>query len=137
MFNNPFGIYLHDTPTRAPFNYVNRAVSHGCVRVEKPMQLAEYLLYNNSKWNLDFLKIEIGLKVDDTTIKNEYAKVRDSLRKGNSYGVTTEIKLQNKIPLFIDYYTTWVDEDGLFNYRDDVYGRDPILLENLKSVLSN
>lgn len=137
MFNNPFGIYLHDTPTRAPFNYVNRAVSHGCVRVEKPMQLAEYLLYNNSKWNLDFLKIEIGLKVDDTTIKNEYAKVRDSLRKGNSYGVTTEIKLQNKIPLFIDYYTTWVDEDGLFNYRDDVYDRDPILLENLKSVLSN
>lgn len=137
MFNNPFGIYLHDTPTRAPFNYVNRAVSHGCVRVEKPMQLAEYLLSNNSKWNLDFLKLEIGLQVDNPLVKNEYAKVRDSLRKGNSYGVTTEIKLQNKIPLFIDYYTTWVDEDELFNYRDDVYGRDPILLENLKSALSN
>lgn len=136
MFTNPFGIYLHDTPTRAPFAYVNRAVSHGCVRVEKPMELADYLLKNNSNWSLDFLKIEIGQKVDDQLIKNEYAKVRDSLRKGNSYGVTTEVKLTKKIPLFIDYYTTWVDEEGHFNYRDDVYSRDPILLESLKPVLS-
>ncbi|MDT3696704.1 MAG: L,D-transpeptidase family protein [Ignavibacterium sp.] len=136
MFTNPFGIYLHDTPTRAPFGYVNRAVSHGCVRVEKPMKLAEYLLNNNSNWNLDFLKIEIGQKVDDPMTKNEFARVRDSLRKGNSYGVTTEVKLTKKIPLFIDYYTTWVDEDGFFNYRDDVYSRDAILLENLKPAMS-
>ena len=40
MFRNPFGVYLHDTPTRAPFNYVNRAVSHGCVRVEKPITIS-------------------------------------------------------------------------------------------------
>lgn len=136
MFTNPFGIYLHDTPTRAPFGYVNRAVSHGCVRIEKPMKLAEYLLSNNSNWNLDFLKIEIGQKVDDPAAKNEFARVRDSLRKGNSYGVTTEVKLTKKIPLFINYYTTWVDEDGLFNYRDDVYSRDAILLENLKPAMS-
>lgn len=136
MFTNPFGIYLHDTPTRAPFGYVNRAVSHGCVRIEKPMKLAEYLLSNNSNWNLDFLKIEIGQKVDDPAIKNEFVRVRDSLRKGNSYGVTTEVKLTKKIPLFINYYTTWVDEDGLFNYRDDVYSRDAILLENLKPAMS-
>ncbi|HQI41147.1 MAG: hypothetical protein B6D44_09450 [Ignavibacteriales bacterium UTCHB2] len=136
MFTNPFGIYLHDTPTRAPFGYVNRAVSHGCVRVEKPMQLADYLLKDNSKWNLDFLKIEIGQKVDDPEIKSKFASLRDSLRKGSSYGVTTEVKLTKKIPLFINYYTTWVDEDGFFNYRDDVYSRDPILLENLKPALS-
>ncbi|MFZ2863720.1 MAG: L,D-transpeptidase family protein, partial [Ignavibacteriaceae bacterium] len=136
MFTNPFGIYLHDTPTRAPFGYVNRAVSHGCVRIEKPMKLAEYLLSNNSNWNLDFLKIEIGQRVDDPAAKNEFARVRDSLRKGNSYGVTTEVKLTKKIPLFINYYTTWVDEDGLFNYRDDVYSRDAILLENLKPAMS-
>ena len=65
MFNNPFGVYLHDTPTRAPFKYVNRAVSHGCVRVEKPLQLAEYFLQDNSKWTIDYLKIEIGQKVND------------------------------------------------------------------------
>ncbi|MBZ0199782.1 MAG: L,D-transpeptidase family protein, partial [Ignavibacteriaceae bacterium] len=65
MFVNPFGIYLHDTPTRAPFGYQNRAVSHGCMRVEKPLQLAEYILQNNSKWNIDYLKLEIGTKINN------------------------------------------------------------------------
>lgn len=127
MFNNPFGVYLHDTPTRAPFNYVNRAVSHGCMRVEKPMVLADYLLKNNSNWLLDYIKIEIGQKVDDETILNEFKSKRNELRKNSSYGVTTEVKLFNKIPLFVDYYTCWVDENGNLNYRDDVYNRDKIL----------
>lgn len=127
MFNNPFGVYLHDTPTRAPFNYVNRAVSHGCMRVEKPMVLANYLLKNNSNWLLDYIKIEIGQKTDDETIVNEFKAKRNELRKNSSYGVTTEVKLFNKIPLFVDYYTCWVDENGFLNYRDDVYDRDKIL----------
>jgi murein L,D-transpeptidase YcbB/YkuD len=131
MFRNPFGVYLHDTPTRAPFNYVNRAVSHGCVRVEKPIQLAEYLLRNNSKWTIDYLKIEIGQKVNDKSIVDEYYRKRTALRKNFSYGVTTEVKLDNKIPVFIDYYTVWVDKDGKLNYRDDVYNRDQILAEHL------
>ncbi len=131
MFNNPFGVYLHDTPTRAPFKYTNRAVSHGCMRVEKPMQLAEYLLTNNSNWTLDYIKIEIGQKVDDKSIIDDYYRKRIELRRNLSYGVTTEVKLNNKIPLFIDYYTVWVDRDGKLNYRDDVYNRDQILAEHL------
>ncbi len=131
MFKNPFGVYLHDTPTRAPFSYVNRAVSHGCVRVEKPMILAEYLLNNNSKWTADFIKIEIGQKIDDPIVVKEFNEQRNVLRKDNSYGVTTEVKFNNTIPLFIDYYTVWVDENGIFNYRDDVYGRDKVLKEYL------
>lgn len=131
MFKNPFGVYLHDTPTRAPFKYTNRAVSHGCMRVEKPMQLAEYLLKNNSKWILDYLKIEIGQKVNDQNIIAEYNQKRNELRKNSSYGVTTEVKLDNSIPVFVDYYTVWVDSNGKLNYRDDVYGRDKILIENL------
>ena len=131
MFRNPFGVYLHDTPTRAPFKYINRAVSHGCVRVEKPMLLAEYFLSNNSKWTIDFLKIEIGQKVDDKSIIDDYYRKRPELRKNLSYGVTTEVKLNNRIPLFIDYYTIWVDSHGKLNYRDDVYDRDKILMEHL------
>ena len=131
MFRNPFGVYLHDTPTRAPFKYVNRAVSHGCMRVEKPIQLAEYLLKDNSRWMLDYLKIEIGQKVDDQNIISDYKRQRNELRKNYSYGVTTEIKLNNPIPLFVDYYTVWVDKDGKLNYRDDVYNRDKILKESL------
>lgn len=131
MFKNPFGVYLHDTPTRAPFKYTNRAVSHGCMRVEKPMLLAEYLLKNNSKWILDYLKIEIGQKINDQNIIAEYNQKRNELRKNSSYGVTTEVKLDNPIPLFVDYYTVWVDTNGNLNYREDVYGRDKVLSEYL------
>lgn len=129
MFNNPFGVYLHDTPTRAPFKYVNRAVSHGCMRVEKPIQFAEYLLANNSRWTTDYIKIEIGQKVDDQNIVAEFNSKRSELRKNSSYGVTTEVRFDNKIPLFVDYYTVWVDENGIFNFRDDAYGRDKALKE--------
>ena len=134
MFNNPFGVYLHDTPTRAPFKYVNRAVSHGCMRVEKPIQFAEYLLANNSRWTTDYIKIEIGQKVDDQNIVAEFNSKRSELRKNYSYGVTTEVRFDNKIPLFVDYYTVWVDEDGIFNFRDDAYGRDKALKESFLDI---
>jgi murein L,D-transpeptidase YcbB/YkuD len=135
MFRNPFGVYLHDTPTRAPFKYVNRAVSHGCMRVEKPFQFAEYLLNNNSRWTTDYIKIETGQKLDDQNIVNEFYNKRTELRKNSSYGVTTEIKFDRYIPLFVDYYTVWVDENQIFNFRDDVYGKDKILMEYFKKVI--
>lgn len=131
MFNNPFGVYLHDTPTRAPFSKSNRAVSHGCVRVEKPIMLAEYLLKNHSKWNVDFLKLEIGNKVEDKSVQNEYYRRRSELRRNSSFGKTTEIILDNKIALYIDYYTAWVDDEGYVNFRDDVYRKDKVLIEHM------
>jgi L,D-transpeptidase YcbB len=105
MFNNPFGIYLHDTPSRAAFNLDNRAVSHGCVRVEKPLGLSEYLLNFQSKWNIDYLKLEVGSRIEDKAITAEYWQKRSELRKNSSYGLTTDVKLDKKIPLYIDYYT--------------------------------
>lgn len=134
MFKNPFGVYLHDTPTRAPFKYVNRAVSHGCMRVEKPMLLAEYLLANNSQWNLDYVKIEIGQKVEDQNKVVEFKNKRNELRKNSSYGVTTEVMLNKTISLFVDYYTVWVDNEGIFNYRDDIYGRDKVLMKSFLEI---
>ncbi|HSW56353.1 MAG TPA: L,D-transpeptidase family protein [Ignavibacteriaceae bacterium] len=133
MFNNPFGIYLHDTPNRPPFNKSNRAVSHGCVRVEKPLPLAEFLLRNHSKWNIDYLKIEVGQKVEDKSIVSEYYKKRSSLRKYASLGETTDVILSQKTPVYIDYYTAWVDDEGIINFREDVYNRDKVLLEYLKA----
>ncbi len=131
MFNNPFGVYLHDTPSRAPFSLSNRAVSHGCVRVEKPLQLAAYILRNHPKWNIDYLKIEIGQRVGDKSKVSEYYRKRESLRKYASLGETTDVNLTKKIPLIIDYYTAWVDENGDVNFRDDVYKKDEILKEYL------
>lgn len=131
MFDNPFGVYLHDTPTRAPFNYVNRAVSHGCVRVEKPYLLAEFLLKDNSDWIVDYVKIETGYNISDKKLINQFQSIRNKLRKNYSYGETTEVRLFNRIPLFIDYFTTWVDEDGILNYREDVYEKDKLLKKHL------
>ena len=127
MFKNPFGIYLHDTPSRAPFSYSNRAVSHGCIRVEKPLTFAEYILKDNSNWNIDFVKIEIGQNPDDQSKISEYTQKRNELRKNMSYGKTTNVVLDKKIPLFVDYYTAWVDENGDINFRDDIYRKDEIL----------
>ena len=79
IFNNRFGIYLHDTPNRPPFKYDIRAVSHGCIRVENPLPLAEFLLEGNQKWNIDFVKIEIGMKAASDSIAKEYASKRESL----------------------------------------------------------
>lgn len=134
MFNNPFGIYLHDTPNRPPFNYSNRAVSHGCVRVETPLPLAEFLLKDHPKWNIDYLKIEIGQKVEDKSKITEYQKKRNALRKSSKNDDrTTEVYLTKKSALYIDYYTTWVDANGVINFRADVYDRDKVLLEHLSA----
>ena len=131
MFKNPFGIYLHDTPSRAPFSLSNRAVSHGCIRVEKPLMFADFLLKNNSEWNIDYLKIEIGQKADDKLMISEYYKKRAELRKNRSFGKTTEVVLDEKIPVFVDYNTAWVDDNGEVNFRDDVYDQDKVLMEYL------
>ena len=133
MFKNPFGIYLHDTPNRPPFNYSNRAVSHGCVRVEKPLPLAEFLLRNHPGWNINYLKIEIGQKLEDKSIVSEYYKKRSSLRKYGGIGQTTDVILSQKTPVYIDYYTAWVDDEGVIQFRADVYDRDKVLLEYLKT----
>jgi len=131
MFLNKFGVYLHDTPTRTPFSRSYRAVSHGCVRVEKPFVLAEYLLRNNSKWNLDYIKIETGFAVPDKTKVEEYKLIRSELRRNSSFGKTTEVKLEQHIPVFIDYFTAWVNDEGTVNFRNDVYDKDKILKKYL------
>jgi murein L,D-transpeptidase YcbB/YkuD len=131
MFRNQFGIYLHDTPTRAPFSYSVRAVSHGCIRVEKPFQLAEYLLKNHSKWNLEYIKIETGFASADNTKIAEFQQKRNELRRGSSYGKTTEVRLEQNIPVFVDYYTAWVNDEGIVNFRNDIYDKDKIVKKYL------
>lgn len=134
MFDNPFGIYLHDTPVRSAFSLDNRAVSHGCVRVEKPLALSEFLLTHQSKWNIDYLKAEIGSPVKDREKLREYWRVRNELRKNSPPGETTDIGLERKVPLYIDYYTAWVDKDGRINFRDDVYKKDKKLMDAMGAI---
>jgi murein L,D-transpeptidase YcbB/YkuD len=100
IFPNEFSIYLHDTPAHNLFNMKRRTFSSGCIRIEKPVELAAYLLQNNSKWCLEKLVAAVNRK------KNKI------------------ILLSNPIKIYILYWTAWVDKNGIINFRDDIYGRD-------------
>lgn len=100
LFPNPFDIYLHDTPAKSLFGENERGFSHGCIRVEEPLRLAEYLLRNDSNYSKESIK-----------------KIIDS-------GKQKYVSLKTPIPIFIAYFTAWVDRDGHLNFRDDIYHHD-------------
>ncbi|MDQ6610244.1 MAG: L,D-transpeptidase family protein [Bacteroidota bacterium] len=100
LFPNSFNIYFHDTPAKSLFSLDKRAYSHGCIRLAEPEKMAEYLLRNNPEWTTD--KIFTAMNQD----KEQY------------------VKLKKPVPVLISYYTAWVDENGLMNFRDDIYQHD-------------
>ncbi len=110
LFPNSNNIYLHDTPSKSLFNREDRAFSHGCIRVAKPRELAAMIMKNDKNWDAK----KIDAKMDS----------------GDEYWYT----LKNKIPVYIGYFTTWVDTEGVIHFYDDVYKRDDklasILFEN-------
>ncbi|MEO8621140.1 MAG: L,D-transpeptidase family protein [bacterium] len=106
LFPNDFNIYLHDTPNHELFNKDVRAFSHGCIRVEKPAELAQWVL----GW-------------DD-------AKVQDAMANGKD---NTTVKLPVKIPVFITYGTAFVRDGELF-FGNDLYHRDDMLVKAAASA---
>ena len=100
LFPNPYSIYLHDTPSKGLFSREKRAFSHGCIRVAKPIQLANEILKDDPNWTPE--------KIDAAMNKGEE----------NWYS------LKNRIPVFIGYFTAWVNTDGAICFYDDVYQRD-------------
>ena len=105
LFPNSHSIYLHDTPSKSLFNEEKRAFSHGCIRVAEPKKLASYLLRDDPNW--DEKKIDVAMN------------------RGKEQYVT----LKENMPVFIAYFTAWVDRAGLLNFRDDIYSRDKRLAE--------
>jgi murein L,D-transpeptidase YcbB/YkuD len=100
LFPNSHDVYLHDTPADQLFSRSSRAFSHGCIRLERPRDLA-YLL---------------GQKLADKSPEQI-----DRLRRTGS---EQWINVKRKIPVYILYFTTWVDDDGTVRYHHDVYGID-------------
>lgn len=107
LFPNSYSMYLHDTPVKSLFDESTRAFSHGCIRVSEPFKLAEFLLKNNTGW-------------DDE-------KITDAMNSGNEQYVT----LKNKVPIFIAYFTAFVDRNGIINFRKDIYNKDERLAKML------
>lgn len=110
LFDNESAVYLHDTPAQEAFNQPMRAVSHGCVRVEKPLELAHALFGDGSKYE--------QIKKD---MKSDSPKARD-------------IALTNKIPIYLTYFTSWLDEKGQIQFRKDIYGLDVVLYSYMEKL---
>ena len=100
LFPNSNNIYLHDTPSKSLFQRESRAFSHGCIRVARPKDLAEAILNDDSKWTPE--------------------KIDEAMNKGKE----TWYSLNHEIPVYIGYFTAWMDREGTINFYNDVYKRD-------------
>ena len=100
LFPNEFNVYLHDTPADALFGRPTRAFSHGCMRVEEPEKLAEYVLKGYPEWT------------------------PETMQAAMHAGVEKHVKLKEKIPVHVVYFTAWVDENGGLHFQPDIYGYD-------------
>lgn len=107
IFPNSFNMYFHDTPSKSLFGRDKRAFSHGCIRLSEPQKMAEWLLRNDPDWTTE----KIVSAMNQTTEKG--------------------VRLKEAVPVFIIYYTAWVDDAGQLNFRDDVYQHDSELMEKM------
>jgi len=100
MMPNSVAIYLHDTPANHLFSENQRTFSHGCIRLERPVEFANYLLKENKEWDEE--RIRKSLTLDEPVIA----------------------RLKEHIPVYITYRTAWATSDGLVHFREDIYGLD-------------
>lgn len=107
LFPNNYNIYFHDTPNRDLFTQSNRSFSHGCIRLGEPKKFAEYLLRSDNSWTS--------------------GKIDTAMHQSKEKWVT----LKTGIPVFITYFTAWVDKNGQLNFRKDIYGHDKKMGEKL------
>ena len=101
IFPNHFNVYLHDTPSDRLFFRDERALSHGCIRVENPVGLAEYVLRDRPEWTRQTIAAAMGSEREQA------------------------ITLKQRLPVHIGYWTAWVDADGSVTYTGDPYEIDP------------
>ena len=110
MFPNRFNIYLHDTPERRVFDRAERDVSSGCIRLERPIDLAVELMGPQSKWD------------------------RQALEAALETGAEKVLTLERPVPVHLLYWTAWVDTEGTMHFRRDIYERDPLLDRALRET---
>ncbi len=108
MLPNEYNVYLHDTSQKNLFKKQRRDFSHGCIRVENPIGLAEYVLSAEAGWTKE--------------------RIESQIRKGKSQSII----LPDPVPVYLVYFTAWVDDQGDIQFRHDVYGRDEALYQSLR-----
>ncbi len=109
LFPNSYNIYLHDTPSKSLFEESERAFSHGCIRIAEPAKLAAFLLKEDEKWNVHNIGSAMHL------------------------GKEKSVYIAKKTPVFIAYFTAFIDRDGKLNFRKDIYQLDERLASTIIS----
>ena len=106
IFPNEYSVYMHDTPGKFLFTKAKRAFSHGCIRVDEPLGLAEVVL-DGEGWTRE--------------------QIESQVRSGE----TRTVNLSEPLPVFVFYWTAEVNDQGLINFYEDIYERDATVLESL------
>jgi len=109
-FDNPYGVYLHDTPAKAVFDRYGRLASHGCVRMEKPVLLTDQLLRNNPEWTRQ--TVEAKIQTTDTE----------------------RVQLGTPVNVLLLYWTAYGSGNGPLSFRNDPYGWDELLAKKLDAA---
>jgi murein L,D-transpeptidase YcbB/YkuD len=100
MFPNQFNVYLHDTPADSLFSRASRSFSHGCVRLEQPLELARYILQDQPDWT------------------------EERIVQAMEGGEEKHVKVKRPIPVYLGYWTARISSDGDLQFRNDIYGID-------------
>lgn len=134
IFDNSSSIYLHDTNNKYGFKLANRAISHGCVRIENPLKFAELLV--KDKYQYDKLRMEVNLPPIDTSKNVQFQKM---LAQKNDSTKVFKLKsswfaTRKNVAVVIGYYTAWA-ENGRVEFRPDVYEYDGILWDAIKKYM--
>lgn len=131
-FKNNFSVFLHDTSNPGAFERQSRDVSHGCVRVSKPFDLAQFVLDNPDEWLVDRMRIAMGIPAE--TIQGiDYERDHPETAERNK--LIGYVPVKPHVPIYIIYYTLWLDASGMLQTWPDVYGYDEVIWDNLKSYL--
>ena len=112
-FPNKHAVYMHDTPKKSWFDRSERAFSSGCIRVDKPLELAELLLDDPKRWS--------------------QAQVESAIDRGS----TRTLMLRKPVPVLILYWTVDVDEQGQVRFKQDIYNNDRLVLDELRKRSGN
>lgn len=110
MFPNPYNVYLHDTNHKDLFQLSERALSSGCIRVSQPLALADYLLRDDNSWDLKRIQSTVA------------------------GGKIQTVMLADAMPVHLLYWTAYQDDQGLVNFRKDIYERDGAVFKALQSA---
>jgi len=129
-FPNRFSVYLHDTSTPSAFKNDRRTVSHGCVRLQRPFDIAEFVLPNADEWLLDKMRLSMDLKPKTQQGIDYRRKNTGAIRLVNRADVDPSV------PVLIDYYTLYPNpQTGKLDHWGDPYGYDKVLLNAIKPYI--